>query len=163
MKRRETLLILSTGAVAIASDATAFIQSAQAGLKYPGRLKIGTITEMDSKKILHFNFPTEESPAVVFRLPNGQLAAFSTICTHMGCPVQYEASDQLFKCPCHQSHFSATMSGAVVAGPAPRPLPKISVDVDHDGNIYATSISEPPFGTKMSIHEVEEIYGEKKL
>jgi Rieske Fe-S protein len=42
-----------------------------------------------------------------------------------------------FDCPCHGSQFDAT-TGAVLAGPAPAPLPKLTVTVS-DGSVLASS------------------------
>jgi Rieske Fe-S protein len=51
------------------------------------------------------------------------LYAVSTICTHLGCIVK--TSPDGFDCPCHGSKF--TRDGAVVRGPAPKSLPRLSV------------------------------------
>lgn len=48
------------------------------------------------------------------------VVVYSPICTHLGCGYRWEQSERLFKCPCHGSVFD--VKGAVVAGPAPRPL-----------------------------------------
>jgi quinol---cytochrome c reductase iron-sulfur subunit, bacillus type len=53
--------------------------------------------------------------------------AFSVNCTHFGCPVQWLPDAQLFMCPCHGGVYYA--SGAVAAGPPPRPLPQYPVRV----------------------------------
>ena len=52
----------------------------------------------------------------------GQLYAFSNICTHMQCDVHWEASLSLFECPCHGGLYSIT--GRNVGGPPPQPLPQ---------------------------------------
>jgi Rieske Fe-S protein len=44
--------------------------------------------------------------------------AISIVCTHLGCIVKPTADG--FECPCHGSRFAR--DGAVVRGPAPRPL-----------------------------------------
>jgi Rieske Fe-S protein len=69
-----------------------------------------------------------ESPAVVVTQPaDGEFHAFSSICTHAGCPVS-EVVDNEIVCTCHGSHYSAT-DGSVVSGPAPAPLPSVAVEV----------------------------------
>lgn len=45
---------------------------------------------------------------------------FSPICPHLGCRYAWHASTDRFVCPCHGSVF--TITGRVVAGPAPRSL-----------------------------------------
>ena len=65
---------------------------------------------------------------VVVTQPNaGDFKAFSAVCTHMGCLVS-TISNGTIDCPCHGSQFSIT-NGAVVAGPAPSPLPAEAINV----------------------------------
>jgi Rieske Fe-S protein len=73
------------------------------------------------------------NPPVVITRTGGALHAFSAICTHQGCRVNRVAGGQIF-CPCHGSVFDAA-TGKVVAGPAPRPLPRVRVTV-RDGEVY---------------------------
>jgi len=63
------------------------------------------------------------SSAVLVRKRGGELIAFSAVCTHLGCIVQWEKDKQQFLCPCHAGHYSA--EGAVISGPPPKPLAKI--------------------------------------
>ncbi len=49
-----------------------------------------------------------------------QVVVYSPICTHLGCGYRWAPDARRFKCPCHGSVFD--VKGAVVAGPAPRPL-----------------------------------------
>jgi Rieske Fe-S protein len=58
---------------------------------------------------------------VVTQPTSGEFKAFSAVCTHMGCLVN-QVSNGTIDCPCHGSQYNIT-TGAVVAGPAPRPLP----------------------------------------
>jgi len=71
---------------------------------------------------------------VVTRDSGGTVHAFSAICTHQGCTVS-SVHDGVITCPCHGSRFNAD-TGAVVAGPAPRPLPSVPVKVN-GGVVYA--------------------------
>lgn len=70
-------------------------------------------------------------PIIVAQPTTGTVAAFSAVCTHQSCTV-VPKGDRL-TCPCHGSVFDAS-SGAVINGPAVRPLPKIQVHVD-DGRV----------------------------
>ena len=67
---------------------------------------------------------------VVTKDANGTVHAFSATCTHQGCTVSSVAGGTI-NCPCHGSRFDAR-TGAVVQGPATRPLPVISVTVQGD-------------------------------
>ncbi|TRW43463.1 Rieske (2Fe-2S) protein, partial [Georgenia yuyongxinii] len=66
---------------------------------------------------------------------DGDIHAFSAVCTHQGCTVATVA-DGVITCPCHGSRFDAA-TGAVVGGPATRPLPVVPVEI-RDGDVVAT-------------------------
>ena len=57
----------------------------------------------------------------VYRSEDGVLQAVSAACTHLGCAVHWNSDDKSWDCPCHGSRFGA--DGAVLHGPARRPLP----------------------------------------
>ncbi|MEU2079404.1 Rieske (2Fe-2S) protein [Streptomyces sp. NPDC013489] len=67
---------------------------------------------------------------VVTQPTAGEFKAFSAVCTHQGCLVN-KVADGTIDCPCHGSKFSVT-DAAVVAGPAPRPLPAEQITVSGD-------------------------------
>jgi Rieske Fe-S protein len=56
------------------------------------------------------------------------LRAFSLICTHLGCTVEWQAGDKEFFCPCHSGRFDEF--GEVLAGPPPIPLEQFPVSVE---------------------------------
>ena len=70
---------------------------------------------------------------VVTQPVRGQYEGFSAVCTHVGC-ILSEVADGTIDCPCHGSEFKIT-NGAVVTGPAPRPLPKKQIKVV-DGQVF---------------------------
>jgi cytochrome b6-f complex iron-sulfur subunit len=61
------------------------------------------------------------------------LYAIKSVCTHLGCPPNWLAGEQKFKCPCHGSGFYIT--GINFEGPAPRPLERFKVTQADDGQI----------------------------
>ena len=63
--------------------------------------------------------------AVVLQMAPGEFTAFSAICTHLGCVVQWKSQPQEFVCPCHGGRFSPV--GAVLGGPPPKPLVPLPV------------------------------------
>jgi len=58
----------------------------------------------------------------------GTFHAFSAVCTHQGCTVG-EVVEGVITCPCHGSRFDVE-DGAVVRGPADRPLSRADIAVD---------------------------------
>ena len=75
-----------------------------------------------------FNF--RGRPAVLLQPKPGEFLAFSAVCTHLGCIVQWRPEQEVFLCPCHAGTFSKT--GKVISGPPPSPLPSYPVTVKGD-------------------------------
>ncbi|MGA9278358.1 Rieske 2Fe-2S domain-containing protein [Ilumatobacter sp.] len=79
--------------------------------------------------------------------------AYSKVCTHAGCSVGLFGIDtrepdvvRQLVCPCHQSVFDPTDAARPVGGPAPRPLPQLSLGVDDEGYLIANGDFERPVG-----------------
>ena len=70
---------------------------------------------------------------VVTQPAAGEVHAFTAVCTHQGCTVDTVA-DGIIQCPCHGSRFDAS-TGAVVRGPAAKPLAPVTVAV-RDGEVF---------------------------
>jgi len=75
-----------------------------------------------SKKIIFNNMP-----ALVINHSNKGLLAFSRVCTHLGCLVEYNKNTDTLVCPCHAGTFS--LDGNVISGPPPKPLPMLPLRV----------------------------------
>ena len=75
------------------------------------------------------------APALVVRLESGELRAFSAVCTHLSCTVQYRSDLKEIWCACHNGHYDLT--GRNVSGPPPRPLPAYDVSVRNDDVIIS--------------------------
>lgn len=86
------------------------------------------------------------------QLQDGNLVAYSRICTHQGCPVQlsrdteavafafnYRSSQPSLVCHCHLSVFAPDRAGVAVSGPAMRALPRIRLELDGD-SVIATGV-----------------------
>lgn len=79
---------------------------------------------------------------------DGQLAAFGTRCSHLGCFVHWEPNLEMagetqpggFYCPCHAAKFRR--DGTVHSGPPPEGLPRFEV-AERDGLVY---LSIPVYG-----------------
>jgi cytochrome b6-f complex iron-sulfur subunit len=84
------------------------------------RFPVGSVTHFWKQRFL------------LVRQPTGFLA-LSQQCTHnSNCNVDFLPERQVIHCPCHGAEFSLT--GAVLAGPAPRPLDRFAASV-HNGQV----------------------------
>jgi Rieske Fe-S protein len=86
----------------------------------------------DSGRI--FRFGTR--PGLLVRTPAGDLRAFSAVCTHLGCTVQFRPERQDIWCACHNGIYD--LNGKNVSGPPPRPLDPFKVQVRTDGDILVS-------------------------
>lgn len=68
----------------------------------------------------------------------------NAVCTHLGCVVPWNASENKFMCPCHGSQYDAT--GKVVRGPAPLSLALAHAEVVDD-KVTFTPWTETDFRT----------------
>jgi Rieske Fe-S protein len=100
-----------------------------------GRL-LANAANIPSNQSLALNDPTF-GPMILIHLDNGQVVAYSSVCTHAGCQVQFDPAGRDIACPCHGAVFDPYNNAQVVAGPAPYPLQKIPIQYDAStGNIY---------------------------
>ena len=74
-----------------------------------------------------------DKPVIVVNSKAGGLKAFTAICTHLGCVVEWNARKNTIGCPCHDGNFNP-VTGAVVSGPPPKPLAQYEVTVK-DGKV----------------------------
>jgi cytochrome b6-f complex iron-sulfur subunit len=72
-------------------------------------------------------FPFGNKPAILIRMPNGEYRAFSAVCTHLQCTVQYRDDLKLIWCACHNGKYD--LNGNVVSGPPPAPLEAFDVNI----------------------------------
>jgi thiosulfate dehydrogenase [quinone] large subunit len=96
----------------------------------PPGTAIGKASVVPVGQAARFTDPSSGQPAWVVHPSSGTFVAFSAVCTHAGCTVQFSSSDLTFVCPCHGGTYNAK-TGQVLAGPPPSPLPPIPV---HDVN-----------------------------
>ena len=106
---------------------------------YP-EVAVARASELASGGVRMFSYPGQQDPCILFRRPNGEIAAFSQKCTHLSCAVYYAAEHDRLECPCHDGYFSAE-SGRVLQGPPPRPLPRIRIEQRGD-EIFAVGVEE---------------------
>jgi Rieske Fe-S protein len=65
---------------------------------------------------------------LVRTVEDGPIKAFSTICPHLGCGVDFDEKAGKFNCPCHTSAFD--LDGRCLGGPSPRGLDELEAHVE---------------------------------
>lgn len=104
-----------------------------------GGSSIATASQVPANSAVSFTLPANGDPGVLVRLSDGKFVAFDAVCTHAGCPVEYDPSSKLLLCPCHGAAFDPAQSAAVVQGPADVPLTSVSVHVDTSSGAITVS------------------------
>lgn len=139
--RREFARYLVLGAGAMAAGNVALAVWTQLRTINTGSPReIVVLTDVPIGETYLFRYPTDDDPAILVRLSEREVVAFSQKCTHLGCVVFYEASEQRWHCPCHEGNF-AVRTGEVLSGPPVRPLGRIDVEVRDDGRVWALGSS----------------------
>jgi len=82
--------------------------------------------EKDSSKIIRFG----NKPVILIRTADDKFVAYSAVCTHLDCTVQYRKDMGTMWCACHNGKYDIT--GRNISGPPPRPLDPYKVDVKGD-------------------------------
>jgi thiosulfate dehydrogenase [quinone] large subunit len=113
-----------------------------------GSIGVGSSAAVPVLGAVGFLNPFDDSPCYAVRPEEGDIKAFSAICTHMGCVVAFVGSDKTFQCPCHGSIFEA-FTGKVVQGPATVPLPEIPLALGEHGEVYVV----PPKNAAQAARE----------
>ena len=132
-------LVLASGAFAAGTVGIAAWASARTPRGGVPQVPVIALDEVDVGGSHLFRYPTAEDPAILVRLGEDEVVAFSQKCTHLGCVVFPEGNE--FECPCHEGFFDIR-TGGVVAGPPERPLERITVEVRDDGQVWATGFAE---------------------
>lgn len=105
-----------------------FVIPPEVGEAPVNRVLAGKISELpvNSGKIFRFG----SKPGILIRTTAGEVQAFSAVCTHLNCTVQYRPDFQHIWCACHNGHYD--LQGKNIAGPPPRPLESYKVDIAGD-------------------------------
>jgi len=101
----------------------------------PAAINAGAVNDLppNSGRIVKFG----SQPVILLRTPEpeAEARAFSAICTHLGCIVQYRKDMEMIWCACHNGHYD--LQGRNIKGPPPRPLDRYGVRIT-SGNIFVT-------------------------
>jgi arsenite oxidase small subunit len=141
------------------------------------KVKVAALSDLSVNQPVSFYYPLDNEPNFLVKLgqkaqggigPDGDIVAFSQVCQHLGCLYAYQANgtsptcDPSYKaagpegyCCCHGSVYDFANAGKVVGGPSPRPVPQVILELDSDGNIYATGMKPPTiFGHNTGSNDV---------
>lgn len=123
--------------------------------------QIGRAKDFAINQAVAFTYPDDSSPCALIKTgapvpggvgPGNDIVAYSTLCTHMGCPVMYDEATRTFRCPCHFSTFDAEMSGQMVCGQATENLPAIVLQYDAaDDSVRAVGVQGLIYGRQANI------------
>ncbi len=125
-----TTTVAATTTAAVAKSVDGFIDLGAAS-DFTGSDKAPKQVSLDSiKKGLGDGFVIKSGDSMV---------VLSSICTHQGCNVAYNAAESSFACPCHGSKFK--LNGEVINGPAKLSLARYTTKVDSGRLLVATTPS----------------------
>jgi len=127
--RRWVNLLLGTGVVAsIASfiyPAIRYLIPPLVGESTSRSVVAAKVNELKNNSGKIFKFGSK--PALLVRTADGNFKAFSAVCTHLNCTVQYREDLRQIWCACHNGLYD--LEGRNVSGPPPRPLESYEVHV----------------------------------
>ena len=87
----------------------------------------------NSAKIVKFG----TKPVLLMRLGESEWKAYSAVCTHLNCTVQFDDSRRQIWCACHNGFYD--LNGQVVSGPPPRPLEQYTVHIREEEIVISRS------------------------
>ena len=140
------------------------------------RVKIANKKDVELKGKIIFAYPTQTRPAMLLHigpatydvgnyweeskttvLNEDQFVAYDGVCTHLGCPVGWIEGEVRMGPSCHGARFSP-VDGTVRAGPPRRSIPKIKLEIDGNGDIYAVGYESglPLYGLENVVFEKSE-------
>jgi Rieske Fe-S protein len=101
-------------------------------------VRIGAISSLPLGSTLVFKYPGPHDDCILIRRSPDKLLAYSQKCTHLSCAVIPDVEKGIIRCPCHEGLFDLN-AGENIAGPPPRPLPRITLTIRGD-DIFATGV-----------------------
>lgn len=150
------------GAAALAGGTAVVVVGCGGGARHPSypRVTVAKLSQIQPNKPISFAYPLQEQASVLVDLddpvpegvgPKQSIVAYSMLCQHMGCPVEYQPSLGEFLCPCHQSRYDPGRLGSIVQGVAMLPLPRVLLEVNH-GAVQAVGVSGLIYGYRDNLH-----------
>ena len=139
--KRDFLKYLLTGSVlawiaAVVYPILSYLRPPQQAEVVVQSVKVGPLSSLakDSGTIVRFG----NKPVIVIRTAAGEVRAFSAVCTHLECTVQYRKDLATIWCACHNGKYD--LNGRNISGPPPRPLEPYRVVLQGD-DVYVSKES----------------------
>jgi Rieske Fe-S protein len=99
---------------------------------------IARVGDVPLRGSMNFSYPRPHDLCIIAQPEEGRFVAYSARCTHLSCPVEYQAERQWLFCPCHNGAFHVD-DGRVLQGPPPHALPRIMLEIRGD-EIWAVGV-----------------------
>jgi arsenite oxidase small subunit len=138
--RRQALIASGVAAAGAGAAAIIVAVSGDDDGELP-RQSIAKVSDLTPNEPIAFEYPLEGQSSILVDLgdevpggvgDNNSIVAYSVLCQHMGCPVQFVPEGGYMLCPCHQSKYDPAREGNVIQGVAQTPLPRIELEIDGD-------------------------------
>jgi nitrite reductase/ring-hydroxylating ferredoxin subunit len=133
-------LVLTSGAFVVGQGWIAALDVRRRRAPAPPRVRIASLRDVPVGGSIVFTYPTPDERCLLIRPEAGVLVAYSQACTHLSCAVVPRVAEGVIHCPCHEGFFDL-LTGRNIAGPPPRPLPRIELDVQGD-DVFAVGVVE---------------------
>jgi arsenite oxidase small subunit len=155
ISRRALLGAGAAGATAVTLGAAG---AADAARRYP-TLRVVALSRLRVNRPVGFNYPLRAQPNVLLDLghavpagvgPKRSIVAYSILCQHMGCPVEYRRKSREFVCPCHQTQYDPERLASIIQGLALRPLPRVRLEV-RGGAVWAVGVDGLIYGYRNNL------------
>jgi len=153
---------IKTGVAVLAAAPTVGVSSRIASAASATAFPAVDIAPLESIQVgaeLAFEYPDPDAPSLLLRMPepvlggagpNKDIVAYSMLCTHKGCPLNYLADQRMLVCPCHWSSFDPAKGGRLIIGQASQSLPQIRLEIAN-GMVRAVGMDGLIYGRHTNI------------
>src|SRR5262249_38279968 len=93
--------------------------------------RVASVNEIPVGGYTLFTYPTADDPCILLHLAQDRFVAYDQRCSHLSCPVMFNAASRQLECPCHKGFFNAE-DGRVIAGPPKHGLDALKISIQKD-------------------------------
>jgi arsenite oxidase small subunit len=156
--RRQALVASGVAAAGAGAAAVIVAVSGDDEDEFP-RQAIAKVSDLRPNEPITFEYPLQGQSSVLVDLgdevpggvgDNNSIVAYSALCQHMGCDVQFVSEGGYMLCPCHQSKYDPAREGNVIQGVAQTPLPRIELEIDGE-DVVAVGVNGLIYGYRENL------------